>query len=254
MNITIITSLLYIITSLICLYSINNDLEKNKKIIFFFIIISLFFHSLNIDINSLALASTISTTSWAISFLIIILSFKKRFISLSVVVIPISTILYVISVIYPDATVKNTYSLKNISHIFLSFFAYTLLFLACCQSILLKLQNKKLHKKKINAFINNLPSLEEMEKLLFKILFLGFILLTASIFSGFFVVDNIFEQKVAHKTIFSIISWLIFLILIIGHKNIGWRGNKSFITIQIAFSFLVLSYFGSKIVLEKILI
>ena len=122
-----------------------------------------------------------------------------------------------------------------------------------CQSILIKIQNKNITQKNINSLVNNLPSLEFMEKLLFEILLIGFLLLSSSIISGLWLVDDIFAQKLSHKTVFSIISWFIFLALIVGHKFLGWRGDRSLITVQIGFIFLLVSYYGSKLVLERIL-
>jgi hypothetical protein len=43
-----------------------------------------------------------------------------------------------------------------------------------CQSVLLKIQEKHLHDKKINGFINKLPPLQTMESLLFQSLRIGF--------------------------------------------------------------------------------
>ncbi|HSB96504.1 MAG TPA: cytochrome c biogenesis protein CcsA, partial [Spongiibacteraceae bacterium] len=56
-----------------------------------------------------------------------------------------------------------------------------------------------------------------------------------------------------HKTVFSLISWLIFAILLWGHHRLGWRGHTAVRWTLAGFSLLVLAYFGSKFVLELML-
>jgi ABC-type uncharacterized transport system permease subunit len=92
-----------------------------------------------------------------------------------------------------------------------------------------------------------------MEKLLFQLLIIGFSLLTFSLITGFFFLEDLFAQHLIHKTVLSLLSWLLFLIIIIGHKKLGWRNNMVNRSIQIGFILLLLAYFGSKFVLEKLL-
>lgn len=75
--------------------------------------------------------------------------------------------------------------------------------------------------------MNLLPSYQDMESLLFDMLMTGFILLTLALGFGFFTIDNFFAQHLAHKTAFSIVSWLVYGALLIGHWKFGWRGQKA---------------------------
>jgi ABC-type uncharacterized transport system permease subunit len=42
-------------------------------------------------------------------------------------------------------------------------------------------------------------------------------------------------------------------VLIFGHKLFGWRGKQTIVAIQVGFSVLLVAYFGSKFVLERLL-
>ena len=121
------------------------------------------------------------------------------------------------------------------------------------QSILLKIQENQLHQKKINNFINKLAPLQTMESFLFQTIRLGFYLLTFSLITGFVFIEDIFSQHLVHKTVLSILAWMIFASLIIGHKIFGWRGKQAIISTQIGFGILLLAYFGSKFVLERLI-
>ena len=103
------------------------------------------------------------------------------------------------------------------------------------------------------GIIASLPSLDLMDKLLFKILALGVLFLSASLLSGFIFLEDIFAQRLGHKAILSILAWIIFVFLIFARKRYGWRGTKAANITLIGFFILFLSYFGTKTVLEIIL-
>src|SRR5690606_22019798 len=81
----------------------------------------------------------------------------------------------------------------------------------------------------------------------------GFVLLTLALGFGFFTIDNFFAQHLAHKTAFSIISWLVYGSLLIGHWKFGWRGQKAVRFTLLGFGLLALGFIGAKFVLEMIL-
>ena len=56
-----------------------------------------------------------------------------------------------------------------------------------------------------------------------------------------------------HKTVLSIVGWFILGILLFGRFQFGWRGKKAIRWALASFAFLMLAFFGSKLVLEFIL-
>jgi ABC-type uncharacterized transport system permease subunit len=95
----------------------------------------------------------------------------------------------------------------------------------------------------------------EMENFLFNINKVGFILLTVTLGSGILFSEQVFGTPLQfkHKTVFSILAWVIYGLLLASKKLYGWRGRKSIYISLTAFLFLLLSYLGSKFVLEIIL-
>jgi ABC-type uncharacterized transport system permease subunit len=140
-----------------------------------------------------------------------------------------------------------------IFHILSSLVAYSLLALAALQAIILSIQNRLLHSHQPGVFTRLLPPLKSMETLLFEVILAGFIALTISLGSGLLFLENMFEQKLAHKTVLSILAWFVFLILLIGHWKLGWRGRVATRWTIGGFISLMLAYFGSKFVLEIVL-
>ena len=140
-----------------------------------------------------------------------------------------------------------------IFHILTSIIAYSILALAALQAILLSIQNKFLHAHQPGGIIKLMPPLRNMEVLLFEVIVVGFIALTVSLGSGLVFLENMFAQHLVHKTILSILAWFVFLILLIGHWKLGWRGRTALRWTLSGFASLMLAYFGSKFVLEIIL-
>ncbi|SFV83675.1 CcsA-related protein [hydrothermal vent metagenome] len=198
------------------------------------------------------LANSASFIAWLIAILLFLSSISKPVHALGILVYPLAAITLVFSTAFPDATGK-VIPLSIASHVFLSITAYALLALAVCQSILLKIQEQHLHAHEINGFINKLPPLQTMERLLFQSLRIGFYLLTLSLITGFIFIDDFFAQHLMHKTILSLVAWVIFAALIFGRKLFGWRGKQAIIATQVGFGILVIAYFGSKFVLERLL-
>lgn len=140
------------------------------------------------------------------------------------------------------------------SHIILSLTAYSVLAMASIHAVLIWLQNRELKKKqKKRIWVNILPSLQSMEALLFDLIFIGFLLLTGALSFGFFSIENFFGQHLAHKTFFSLLSWIVYLILLFGRWQFGWRGNQAIRFCLIAFASLALGFVGTQFILQVIL-
>ncbi len=138
-------------------------------------------------------------------------------------------------------------------HILFSVLAYSLFALAAVQAVLLQVQDRHLRARRPGGFIRALPPLEVMEGLLFQMIATGFALLSAALLTGMVFLEDIFAQHLVHKTVLSIISWFIFGTLLWGRWKFGWRGRTAIRWTLSGFVFLVLAYFGSKLVLELIL-
>ncbi|MFK8081216.1 MAG: inner membrane protein YpjD [Granulosicoccus sp.] len=138
-------------------------------------------------------------------------------------------------------------------HVLLSLVAYGVLSLAAAQAVLVAIQRHYLSIHKPGGFIRALPPLDVTEKLLFTLLAVGFVMLSLALASGFAYLDDMFDQRLVHKTVLSCIGWGIFGILLFGRWQFGWRGKKAVHWTLGGFGILVLAYFGTKIVVEVVL-
>ena len=140
-------------------------------------------------------------------------------------------------------------------HIAVAIGGYALFTVAALHALLMLFLEKRLQSGTLNSLDSQLPPLMRVEKLLFRLLFAAFVLLTITLISGVFFSEAVYGKAftVTYKTVFAAISWLIFGGLLIGHWQAGWRGKTAVRWTLIGFVMLVLAYAGSKFVLEFIL-
>jgi ABC-type uncharacterized transport system permease subunit len=139
------------------------------------------------------------------------------------------------------------------AHILLSMGAAALLFAAAVTALLLVFLDRRLRTRRIARLPSVLPPLDALEKVMFRLIGTGFVLLTLSLFTGFVFVTNLFAQHLFQKTVLSLIAWIIFGVLLIGRIRFGWRGRSAVGWTLSGFGMLALAYFGAKFVLEDVL-
>lgn len=191
---------------------------------------------------------------WVINLIVLLSGLKKPLHNLFLLLFPLSALSLLSSLIGDGPSLP--YSQLNYglaSHILLSILAYSLLTIATLQALFLAYQNRQLRIKQPNGLVRRLPPLQTMEALLFEILWVGTLFLSASIATGFFFLEDFFAQHLAHKTIFSLTAWVIYATLLWGRHQLGWRGNTAIRWTLVGFVALMLAYFGTKLVLEVLL-
>ena len=148
-------------------------------------------------------------------------------------------------------------------HLLVAMLAYSLFTIAALHATLMTVLERRLHAGKragspggsLSGPWASLPPLMTLEALLFRILTLGFLLLTLTLGTGFFFSEELFGKAVRfnHKTVFGIVSWFIFAALLVGRYAWGWRGRTALRWTLTGFVTLLLAYVGSMFVLEVIL-
>jgi len=139
------------------------------------------------------------------------------------------------------------------AHILLSMGAAALLFAAAVTALLLVFLDRRLRTRRIADLPSGLPPLDALERVMFRLIAAGFILLTLALFTGFVFVTNLFTQNLVQKTVLSLAAWVVFGVLLIGRTRFGWRGRSAVQWTLSGFGILAVAYFGVKFVLEDVL-
>ncbi len=194
-----------------------------------------------------------SDVMWLISVILFFSTLKRNIEVLSIIILPLTIISLLATIIVEPESEPLIDMQSGLGvHILFSLLAYSMLMLASFQALLLAMQNKQLHRHKSSALMNTLPSLEDMEHLLFRFIGIGVLLLSVGLLSGFYFLENLFGTNIAHKTILSIIAWIVFTVLLYGRWKYGWRGKKAVNWTLAGFVLLMLAFFGTKVIQEFI--
>lgn len=169
----------------------------------------------------------------------------------SLVVLPISVVILVTEgTIYAPALEITESSVGMTVHIISSIIAFGVLSIAGVYAVFVTLIDHLLRQHRFNTLVQTLPALDKLEALLFHLIKAGFAVLTIALITGLIFVNDLFGQHLGHKTLLSIFAWLIFALLLWGRWKKGWRGQVAVRMTLAGIGILLLSYFGSKLVLE----
>ncbi len=148
------------------------------------------------------------------------------------------------------------------SHFIVATISVGLLSLAAMHAMLMSIQDRALHRQlaivpnsRVAHWLEDLPPLMTMESLLFNLLYVGFTLLSLTVFSGLLFSQTLFGRPLVfdHKTIFALVSWFLFGSLLLARWRVGLRGRAAIRWVLSAYSVLLLAHVGSRFVLEVIL-
>ncbi len=94
-----------------------------------------------------------------------------------------------------------------------------------------------------------------LERLTFRFVTAGFVVLTATLIAGWLFGEVIYGRAWIwdHKSVFSVLSWITFAVLLIGRSRFGWRGRHAVNVLYAGAVLLLLAYVGSRFVLEVLL-
>jgi ABC-type uncharacterized transport system permease subunit len=204
----------------------------------------------------LGVGNAVSAILWLTVLIYWLGNFFYRLDGLQTLVLPAAAVAALLPAVFPSVKpLPNTELAAFKAHLLVAMAAYSLLTIASLHVLLMTLIERRLHEGVLPHRLRNLPPLLTMEKLLFQIIWAGFILLTLTLASGVLYSEELFGKaaKFNHKTVFGVLSWLIFAALLSGRHLYGWRGRIAVRWTLAGFLMLVLAYVGSKFVLEVIL-
>lgn len=197
--------------------------------------------------------AALSLVGLGMAALTLLTSSVNRMRALGVVVFPLAAVLLLSYGLYGHGKQPEPLDWRLLLHAWLALLANATLALAAILAAFLWLQERALRRRKFHSWLRALPPLTELEILLFRSIAVGFVLLTATLLTGVLFVENLFAQHLVHKTVLSVLSWLVFGGLLLGRHLRGWCGTKAVRWTLAALLLLTLSFFGSKFVLELVL-
>lgn len=198
----------------------------------------------------------LSLMMWLAVLIYWIESFLARMEGLQPLVLPLAALCTVLPVIFPNVhLVAHAGATGFKLHFLAAMLAYSLFTLSALHAVFMGFTERALHNKTLTRSLTSLPPLLTMEALLFRMLLIGFVLLTLALGSGVLFSEQLFGKALVldHKTLFAFASWGIFATLLVGRHAWGWRGRKALHWTLAGFAVLLLAYVGSRFVAEVVL-
>jgi ABC-type uncharacterized transport system permease subunit len=202
----------------------------------------------------IGVSEALSLFAWQTALLLWIFSWREPVAVNGLLIYPLSGVFAACAAAWPSPIADvDPLSWKVSLHVLISLLAAGVLTLAAVQAVALAIQERLLRNHAIASRSGHLPPLQLMERLLFQMVGVGFGLLSLTLLTGFWFIDDWLAQHLAHKTVLSIIAWVVFGVLLWGRWRHGWRGRIATRWALSGYGLLILAYFGTKVILEQFL-
>jgi ABC-type uncharacterized transport system permease subunit len=166
----------------------------------------------------------------------------------------VGAVTVLLACVFPGSVLSNTATVWFPTHLALGVASYGLFGTAVVHAWLMGRAEERIRQAADPH--SGLPLLT-LERLTYRFVAAGFVLLTATLAMGYLFGDVVYGPGHAwhwdHKTVFSFLSWLTFAVLLLGRLRFGWRGKRAIAVLYTGTFLLLLGYVGSRFVLEVLL-
>ena len=191
-------------------------------------------------------------------------SLVMRIDGLLLILLPASALTSLFAVLFPSTHLVDHAGNEWLRiHLIIALIAYGLITVAALQAMLMTALDRQLHRPVqaqanlsiLDRALHSMPPLLVQEVLLFRLIWISFAILTLTVITGAVVSLRLTGQVLPldHKTVFTLLSWLTFGVLLLGRHTRGWRGRIALRWTLVGFAFVLLAYTGSRFVLDVIL-
>ena len=140
-------------------------------------------------------------------------------------------------------------------HLALAMVAYSLFVIALLHATLMAVVERQLHRKSDARPRRRCRRCSRWSGCCFRVIGAAFVFLTLTLATGIVFSETLFGRALPfdHKTVFAVLSWMTFGLLLAGRWLYGWRGRTALRWTLTGFVMLLLAYVGSRFVLEVLL-
>lgn len=209
----------------------------------------------NLPITSLHEAS--SFYSWCIVLLFFYLEYRYKLDLLGPFTMPVVFILMLSSSVLPReirplSPILQSYWLGI--HTLLAFVGNAAFAMAFGIGIMYLIQEHNLKSKHLGGLFQRLPSLQILDEVNYKLITLGFPLLTLAIITGALWAESVWGTfwRWDPKEVWSLITWFIYALVLHARLTARWRGRRAAILSIIGFISVIFTFFGVNLLLKSL--
>lgn len=191
--------------------------------------------------------------AWAIILIYLIIEWRIKSKIIGVFVVPIAFLAMAYASISPDVNnrieplipaLQSNWLVSHVVTCFMGYAAFAVAF-GCGLIYLLKSMGKD-NAEKLSGFFGKLPALAMLDTLIYQSIALGFVFLTIGIMTGSIWAHYAWGSYWSWdpKETWSLITWLIYAIMLHSRYVRGWRGKRMAMLALIGFACVLFTYFG----------
>lgn len=164
----------------------------------------------------------------------------------------LGSVTVILALVFPGQALQASSSAWLPLHLALGISAYGLLAAAVVHAALMTRAERRI---RLAVDPHSGMPLLTLERLTFRFVTAGFVLLTATLAAGMLFSEALYGRawRWDHKAVFSVLSWLTFAALVLGRSRFGWRGRSAVRMLYAGAALLLLAYVGSRFALEVVL-
>lgn len=201
------------------------------------------------------LHESLSFFAWGLAFFLLIIHYRYGISVLFSFATPIVVLFLALSLSVPTGLFPLAPILKSIwlpIHVTLAFLGDAIFALTFCISIMYLIQEHHIKSKKIGKTTKLLPSLTLLDQLNYRLLTIGFPLLTLGIITGSIWAEYAWGSYWSWdpKETWSLITWLVYAALLHQRLTVGWRGKKAAWVAIIGFGLILFTFLGVNLLLS----
>lgn len=216
-------------------------------------IIARYIISGHIPITNLHEAS--SFFSWCIVLIFFFLEYRYRPGLLGSFIMPVVFILMLSSSMLPREIEPLSPLLQSYwlgIHTVLAFIGNAAFAMAFAIGIMYLIQERHVKSKHLDGLFQRLPSLQMLDDINYRLITIGFPLLTLAIITGALWAESAWGSywRWDPKEVWSLITWLIYAAVLHARLTAGWRGKRAAILSIIGFCAVLFTFFGVNLLLK----
>jgi cytochrome c-type biogenesis protein CcsB len=248
---------LYVISTIFYLLYLTVSKKIFERLGHYFFIAGLFIHFLATFFRYLKAGYTpITNTYEALSFFSLCVACFFLYIKkiykmelLGSIFLPVLTIIFISAFAFPTEikplpAILNSWWLPV--HAIFSFVGNAVFLISFLVSVVYLVVEKKIKEKRFSPAAARFPSLETLDSINYQCISYGFLFLTVGILTGSIWAKTTWGSYWSWdpKETWSLITWIVYAILIHNRLTIGWRGRKTAYMMIIGFLSILITFFG----------
>lgn len=197
-------------------------------------------------------APALSVTAWLVAAVYAVESLIYPQLPTRWTLSTLGAVAVMLAYLFPGSAMPATTSVWLPMHLAFGVACYGLFGIAVVHAWFMNHAEKRIRLGKDSQ--SGLPLLT-LERLTYRFVGAGFVLLSATLAVGMLFGEVVYGHawRWDHKTVFSVLSWLTFAVLLMGRIGFGWRGKRAASVLYMGSIFLLMAYVGSRFVMEIVL-